>query len=168
MRKWVDRYRCEGLAGLRDRSSRPHRLRRPTPQTAVAEIERLPRQRWTSRSLPKAVSSPATVSRVLRRSGLNKLSALEPAEPIRAMNASTQASSSISIPRSSVGSAPWGTASPGDILAQSTAISASAGSSSMSSASTTPRASLSSRSCPTSARRALSPILPSSQSVSSA
>jgi len=27
VRKWVDRYRREGLAGLHDRSSRPHRLR---------------------------------------------------------------------------------------------------------------------------------------------
>uniref|UniRef100_UPI0038CD1663 leucine zipper domain-containing protein n=1 Tax=Sinorhizobium chiapasense TaxID=501572 RepID=UPI0038CD1663 len=44
VRKWVDRYRCEGLAGLRDRSSRPHRLRRPTPQAVVAEIERLQRR----------------------------------------------------------------------------------------------------------------------------
>ena len=32
IRKWVDRYRREGLAGLQDRSSRPHRLHRPTPQ----------------------------------------------------------------------------------------------------------------------------------------
>jgi transposase-like protein len=32
VRKWVDRYRREGLAGLLDRSSRPHRLRRaPLP-----------------------------------------------------------------------------------------------------------------------------------------
>src|SRR3954451_10781046 len=30
VRKWVERYRREGLAGLQDRSSRPHRLRRPT------------------------------------------------------------------------------------------------------------------------------------------
>src|SRR2546423_10427944 len=30
-RKWVDRYRREGLAGLQDRSSRPHRIRLPTP-----------------------------------------------------------------------------------------------------------------------------------------
>src|SRR6516162_7292627 len=36
VRKWVDRYRREGLAGLHDRSSRPHRLRQPTPQAVVA------------------------------------------------------------------------------------------------------------------------------------
>jgi transposase InsO family protein len=84
VRKWVDRYRQEGLAGLQDRSSRPHRLRQPTPQGAVEEIEQLRRQRWTGKQIAVQVGvSPATVSRVLRRSGLSKLSALEPAEPIR-------------------------------------------------------------------------------------
>ena len=83
--KWVDRYRREGLVGLQDRSSRPHRLRRPTPQAVVEEIERLRRrQRWTGKQIAAETSvSPATVSRVLRRLGLNKLSALEPAEPVR-------------------------------------------------------------------------------------
>jgi transposase-like protein len=84
VRKWVDRYRREGLAGLQDRSSRPHRLRLPTPAAAIAEIERLRRQRWTGKQIAMQVGvSPATVSRVLRRLGLNKLSALEPAEPVR-------------------------------------------------------------------------------------
>ena len=84
VRKWVDRYRREGLAGLQDRSSRPHRLHRPTPQAVVEEIERLRRQRWTGKQIAAETGvSPATVSRVLRRLGLNKLSALEPAEPIR-------------------------------------------------------------------------------------
>ena len=71
-------------AGLQDRSSRPHRLRRPTPQAVVEEVERLRRQRWTGKQIAAATGvSPATVSRVLRRLGLNKLSALEPAEPVR-------------------------------------------------------------------------------------
>ena len=84
IRKWVDRYRGEGLAGLHDRSSRPHRLRQPTSQAIVEEIERLRRQRWTGKQIAaKTGVSPATVSRVLRRLGLNKLSALEPAEPVR-------------------------------------------------------------------------------------
>jgi transposase-like protein len=47
IRKWVDRYRREGLAGLHDRSSRPHGLRQPTSQAIVEEIERLRRQRST-------------------------------------------------------------------------------------------------------------------------
>jgi transposase len=83
-RKWVDRYRREGLAGLQDRSSQPHRLHRPTPQAVIEEIERLRRQRWTGKQIAVEVGvSPATVSRVLRRLGLNKLNALEPAEPVR-------------------------------------------------------------------------------------
>ena len=48
------------------------------------EIERLRRQRWTGKQIAAATGvSPATVSRVLRRLGLNKLGALEPAEPVR-------------------------------------------------------------------------------------
>ena len=51
VRKWVARYQREGLAGLQDRSSRPHRLRRPTPKAVVVEIERLRRQRWTGKQI---------------------------------------------------------------------------------------------------------------------
>ena len=84
VRKWVDRYGREGLAGLQDRSSRPHQLRQPTPHVVVEEIERLRRQRWTGKQIAAETGvSPATVSRVLRRQGWNKLSALEPAEPVR-------------------------------------------------------------------------------------
>src|ERR1700730_3174828 len=36
VRKWVERFRAEGLAGLQDRSSRPHRLRKPTPAETMA------------------------------------------------------------------------------------------------------------------------------------
>jgi transposase len=84
VRKWVKRFRAEGLAGLHDRLSRPHRLHRPTPTATVARIEALRRQRWTGQQIAATVGvSPATVSRVLRRLGLNKLKALEPAQPIR-------------------------------------------------------------------------------------
>ena len=77
VRKWVVRYCREGLAGLQDRSSRPHRLRKPTPQAVIEEIERLRRQRWTGKQIAAETAvSAATVSRVLRRLGLNKLSAL--------------------------------------------------------------------------------------------
>ena len=83
-RKWIDRYRGEGLKGLRDRSSRPHRLRSPTPQMVIDQIEALRRQRVTGKQIANEVGvSPATVSRVLRRLGLNNLKALEPAEPVR-------------------------------------------------------------------------------------
>src|SRR5215468_299886 len=82
--KWVKRFQAEGLAGLQDRSSRPDRLRQPTPQTTIERIEALRRQRLTGKAIAAETAvSPATVSRVLKRLGLNKLSALEPAEPPR-------------------------------------------------------------------------------------
>src|SRR5712692_5534962 len=84
VRKWVDRYRREGLAGLRDRSSRPHRLHRPTPQAVVDQVEALRRTRRTGKQIAAELHiSPATVSRILKRLGLSRLSALDPAEPVR-------------------------------------------------------------------------------------
>ena len=84
VRKWVDRYRREGLAGLSDRSSRPHHLRRPTPQAVVERVEELRRQRRTGKQIAAELHiSPATVSRILKRLGLNRIGALEPAEPVR-------------------------------------------------------------------------------------
>ena len=82
--KWVERFAAEGIAGLVDRSSRPHRLYRPTPEVTAQQIEVLRRQRWTGKQIAKATGvSPATVGRVLKRLGLNKLKALDPVEPIR-------------------------------------------------------------------------------------
>ena len=84
VRKWLERYEREGEAGLQDRSSRPHRLYRPTEPARVEQIEALRRQRWTGEAIAREVGvSAATVSRVLRRLGLNRLSALEPAQPVR-------------------------------------------------------------------------------------
>ena len=84
VRKWVARYRAEGVAGLDDRSSRPHRPRCPTPPEVVMQIEALRRQRWTGLQIAREVGvSKATVFRVLGRLGLNRLKALEPAEPVR-------------------------------------------------------------------------------------
>ena len=64
VRKWVDRYRREGSVGLQDRSSRPHRLRRPTPQAVVDQIEKLRRQRWTGKQIAAetGVQRPSAVS----------------------------------------------------------------------------------------------------------
>ncbi len=84
VRKWVDRYRREGLAGLQDRSSRPHRLYRPTPDALVKRVEALRRQRHTGQQIAVDVHlSSATVSRILKRLGLNRINALEPCEPVR-------------------------------------------------------------------------------------
>ena len=83
-RKWRDRFKREGLAGLQDRSSRPKRLRKPTPPEVIERIASLRRQRMPGTEIATTAGvSPATVSRVLKRLGLSKLSALEPAEPPR-------------------------------------------------------------------------------------
>ncbi len=84
VRKWVARWRAEGEAGLADRSSRPLRLRRPTPAAVAARVGELRRQRWTGKAIAAELGvSPATVSRVLRRLGLSRLRNLQPAEPVR-------------------------------------------------------------------------------------
>ncbi len=48
VRKWLARYRNEGAAGLRDRSSRPERSPRQTPQAQVAVVLALRRWRLPS------------------------------------------------------------------------------------------------------------------------
>jgi transposase InsO family protein len=84
VRGWAKRSKEEGPAGLQDRSSRPHRLYRPTPEPVVQRIAELRRERMTGKAIAAEVGvSPATVSRVLKRLGLNKLKMLEPAEPVR-------------------------------------------------------------------------------------
>jgi len=84
VRKWVERFEAEGLAGLQDRSSRPDHLRQPTPQATIDRIEALRRQRLTGKAIAAETDvSRATVSRALKRLGLNRLSALQPAEPPR-------------------------------------------------------------------------------------
>jgi transposase InsO family protein len=82
--KWVKRFRDEGLDGLHDRSSRPLSSPGQTAPATAAAIEALRRRRYTAKQIAAEVAvSPATVSRILRRLGLNRLSALEPAEPVR-------------------------------------------------------------------------------------
>jgi transposase InsO family protein len=83
-RKWIARFKVEGRAGLMDRSSRPKRLYRPTPAAIVEQVEVLRRQRFTGKQIAADLGvSPATVSRILRRLGLNRMRDLEPAEPVR-------------------------------------------------------------------------------------
>ena len=82
--KWVERFRAGGVDGLRDRSSRPLSLPSQTAPATCAVVEALRRQRYTGKQIAVEVGvSPATVSRILQRLGINKLSALEPAEPVR-------------------------------------------------------------------------------------
>lgn len=82
--KWVKRFHAEGVEGLRDRSSRPHSSPSQTPPATCKAVEALRRQRHTGKQIAIEVKvSPATVSRILRRLGLNRIRDLEPAEPER-------------------------------------------------------------------------------------
>lgn len=82
--KWLKRFRTEGLAGLRDRSSRPHRM----PGRLDAAREKLILE---LRSCRKTIVQVATalkldrsrVARVLRRHGLSRLRSLEPPIPVK-------------------------------------------------------------------------------------
>lgn len=80
--KWLKRYREAGEAGLHNRSSRPcYSPRAKTPARVEAVIERR-RQRQCYRQIALALDlSESTVSRILQRVGLNRLSALEPPRP---------------------------------------------------------------------------------------
>lgn len=84
VRKWVRRFKSEGVAGLQDRSSRPHRSAARTPACLAERIATLRRQRRTGSDISVATGrSKATVFRVLTRLGMNRLKSLEPAEPVR-------------------------------------------------------------------------------------
>ena len=81
--KWVARFVAEGPAGLEDRSSRPRRLREPTPPETVERIIALRRQRFTGQQIAQETGvSPATVSRILRAAKLSRAKDLEPAAPV--------------------------------------------------------------------------------------
>jgi transposase InsO family protein len=80
--KWLRRFREEGEQGLLDRSSAPRSLPHCTPQERVAAIACLRRLRMTAAEIAETLSMPlSTVSAVLTRIGLGKLSRLEPPEP---------------------------------------------------------------------------------------
>jgi transposase InsO family protein len=80
--KWLARYRSEGDAGLRDRSSAPRRIPSRTAPERVRTIELLRRLRMTAAEIAEVLRMPlSTVSAVLKRIGLGKRSRLEPFEP---------------------------------------------------------------------------------------
>jgi transposase InsO family protein len=81
-RKWVRRYRAEGELGLLDRSSTPKRQPTRTAQGRVQAIAALRRLRMTGAQIAEVLGMPlSTVSGILTRIGLGKLSRLEPPEP---------------------------------------------------------------------------------------
>jgi transposase InsO family protein len=86
-RKWADRYRVEGSAGMVDRSSRPHTS--PT-RTAPSNVRQIVRLRWRLRLGPVQIAGrlgmPAsTVHAVLTRCRINRLSRIDrvTGEPLR-------------------------------------------------------------------------------------
>ena len=86
-KRWADRYREFGEAGMQDRSSRPHRQPNLTPQPLVRKIVHV---RWKRRVGPVEIAGivgvPAsTVHAVLARCGISRLSAVDRAtgEPVR-------------------------------------------------------------------------------------
>jgi len=82
--KWVRRYRAEGEAGLLDRSSAPSVLANATPEDRVQAIAALRKLKLTGPEIAELLQmATSTVSAVLKRIGLGKLSRLEPSEPIR-------------------------------------------------------------------------------------
>jgi transposase InsO family protein/transposase len=83
-RKWVRRFRAEGEAGLLDRSSAPQSAPNATPEDRIQVIAALRRLRFTGPEIAELLEmATSTVSAVLKRIGLGKLSRLEPPEPVR-------------------------------------------------------------------------------------
>ena len=83
LKKWLRRFRAEGLAGLQDRSSRPHRSPKALRPTLCRRIIALRQQRRTGRLIVRQLGvSAASVSRVLRRAGLSRWRDLQPAVPV--------------------------------------------------------------------------------------
>jgi transposase InsO family protein len=81
-RKWVGRYRAEGEAGLRDRSSAPRRIPHRTSEQRVEAIAALRRLRFTGPEIAEVLGMAlSTVSGILARIGMGKLGrvGLEPA-----------------------------------------------------------------------------------------
>jgi transposase-like protein len=125
-KKWADRYRVEGVPGMVDRSSRPHRGPTRTSDAMVRQIVGL---RWRHRLGPVQIAGrlglPApTVHAVLVRCRINRLSRIDrvTGEPLRrcaATNMTTQVPCSTS---TSPSSATFPTAVAGDTSGGSKAI----------------------------------------------
>jgi hypothetical protein len=80
--RWVSRYRAEGECGLLDRSSAAREIPHRTCPQREQVIARLRRLRMTGAEIAMVLGMPlSTVSAVLLRIGLGKLSRLEPPEP---------------------------------------------------------------------------------------
>jgi transposase InsO family protein len=82
--KWLARFRAGGRAALQDRSSRPKCSPRTTHRFRVARVLALRRRKLPGFQIARAAKlSKATVSRLLRRHGLQRLNVLEAPPPLR-------------------------------------------------------------------------------------
>jgi transposase InsO family protein len=80
-RKWLGRYRAEGVRGLADRSSRPHRIPRRTAPERERAVIGLRRARMTADEIAACLGIPErTASRICARAGLGRLRVLDPRE----------------------------------------------------------------------------------------
>ena len=79
--KWLHRFRTEGVAGLRDRSSRPHRIPIQTPRSVLQRMAQLRRRRQAAWEIAQELAIPvSTVSRHLKALGLGRLWRLDAAD----------------------------------------------------------------------------------------
>ena len=77
--KWLSRYRTEGLAGLADRSRRPHASPSRTPEPIESEVLRIRSESnnaWGGRKIARVLSrdtehvpAASTITEILRRNG---------------------------------------------------------------------------------------------------
>lgn len=82
-RKWLGRYLAGGVAALADASSRPMRSPKAIDAGKALLIVELRKRRMLQARIARSVGvSDSTVSRVLARASMSKLSDLEPVEPL--------------------------------------------------------------------------------------
>jgi transposase InsO family protein len=82
--KWVGRYRLLGVAGLADRSSRPHRSPRQTSSSFIEKVLVLRREHMPGYEIARRTGlSAASVSRILRRARLSRWRDLNPPPPVQ-------------------------------------------------------------------------------------
>src|ERR1700731_3697685 len=80
--KWIERFSAQGVDGLRDRSSKPLSSPNQIPLATADAVENLRRERRTQEHIAAEIGiAKASVSRILKRRGLSRLSSLELQEP---------------------------------------------------------------------------------------
>jgi transposase InsO family protein len=81
---WLARFRAEGHAGLRDRSSRPRWIPHQTSRNRLERALALRRQKRSAGEIAAMIGVPrSTLARWLARNGLGRLRQLAPPEPAR-------------------------------------------------------------------------------------